>query len=93
MLERNGNIDDCMDDEMEMTEFYTGAGSQSVDCEASPPPALQVVCVHIFNLYSIFFLNNSIQCIREEVRNRISLLYQLMLVTDYDRVQTSLQLI
>jgi len=42
MLERNGNIDDCIDDEMEMTEFYTGAGSQSVDCEASPP-ALQVI--------------------------------------------------
>lgn len=32
---------DELDDEMELTEFYTGAGSQSVDCEASPP-ALQV---------------------------------------------------
>ncbi|KAK4005564.1 hypothetical protein OUZ56_007265 [Daphnia magna] len=37
MLEtRNGIVDD-MDDEMELTEFYNGAGSQSVDCEASPP--------------------------------------------------------
>ena len=39
-LERNGNgqhMDD-LDDEIEMTEFYSaGAGSQSVDCEASPP--------------------------------------------------------
>lgn len=26
---------------MEMTEYYVSAGSQSVDCEASPP-ALQV---------------------------------------------------
>lgn len=33
---------DEMDDEMELTEFYTGGGSQSVDCEASPP-ALQVI--------------------------------------------------
>lgn len=41
MLEtRNGIVDD-MDDEMELTEFYNGAGSQSVDCEASPP-SLQV---------------------------------------------------
>lgn len=37
---RNGNLDD-VDDEMELAEFYSGAGSQSVDCEASPPP-LQV---------------------------------------------------
>lgn len=37
---RNGNLDD-VDDEMELTEFYNGAGSQSVDCEASPP-SLQV---------------------------------------------------
>ena len=30
------------EDEMEMTDFYVGGGSQSVDCEASPP-SLQVV--------------------------------------------------
>lgn len=40
METRNGIVDD-MDDEMELTEFYNGAGSQSVDCEASPP-SLQV---------------------------------------------------
>ncbi|XP_057372830.1 palmitoyltransferase ZDHHC8-like [Daphnia carinata] len=40
MLETRNGIADEMDDEMELTEFYAGAGSQSVDCEASPP-ALQ----------------------------------------------------
>lgn len=36
------------DDEMELTDFYAAGGSQSIDCEASPPP-LQVksnpICV------------------------------------------------
>ena len=41
MLDARNGITDEMDDEMELTEFYAGAGSQSVDCEASPP-ALQV---------------------------------------------------
>ena len=40
-VERNCNDDLNVDDEMELTEYYVSAGSQSVDCEASPP-ALQV---------------------------------------------------
>jgi hypothetical protein len=43
MENRNGIVDD-IDDEMELTEFYNGAGSQSVDCEASPP-SLQVISI------------------------------------------------
>jgi len=39
-VERICNDDLNGDDEMEMTEYYVSAGSQSVDCEASPP-ALQ----------------------------------------------------
>ena len=40
----NGHLDDVDDEMMEMTEFYAGGngGSQSMDCEASPPP-LQVL--------------------------------------------------
>lgn len=64
---------DDRDDEMEMAEFYTGAGgSQSVDCEASPPslqvfdPSLDNVCtafVHFILLPTIvhffYFKNNN----------------------------------
>lgn len=84
MLERNGNIDECIDDEMEMTEFYSGAGSQSVDCEASPP-ALQVTINCFWKYFVKFFTILRHFVCRGEARNRISLSYQLTLVMDYGR--------
>lgn len=55
MENRNGIVDD-IDDEMELTEFYNGAGSQSVDCEASPP-SLQVISIPFCSIKRIIWIN------------------------------------
>jgi hypothetical protein len=81
------------EDEMEMTDFYVGGGSQSVDCEASPP-SLQVLdfLLESLSFGRIFFLKNRLVN-REGDRNRIFSFFPLIRRTeeslDVDRKFTS----